>query len=1599
MPGKRHPFFGRDAFMTRDSISSDSPSGICSKCGTFQRLPVTSVVDSVATPDRFRQAIGGALNFAKCTHCGDPVFVNVPFVLRDADRNLLAVCTGYLARASAEDRRAVIQTLMERLRDAIGGSGELGEPEIYDDYQSLLERLRPLYQPKWITVLRRIANLPPDHQAAELAVVPAPVLREMIEAIQSNRIKFPTDDQVVESQQITVLAARQLNEAPVLAACLLQLGVTTLDVRRFAEAEVALLEAEALYATLQNLSRASFCRSRLGFVYNDQGDFARAADAFRNAAECYEKLNERYKHLLQLTSLGNALFEAGETGSALEALTRATELARDEKREIEMGYCERRIAAVHRGSGNLEAAAQFLRSAAEHYRAADKASDYSDVMHALSEVQGQLGKKEAALSTLEATISWQREQRNFEETAELELEVARLNAETGSWGKAVAAIERAAAAHSEDKEPDKQGLDYFTGGRLAQTHGKWDTALELLQKASDAYTSARNADGFAASEFNMAVCHLARDNAEQALALARKAAEWSPVPSKALRAMVLIAICLVKLKRYDEAPAELDLIDKIASQFPDPAITPTILELRAKIALAGSNPEQARKLMEQSLDAASDPLVRATLWFSIARLHRDSHLAADRTRALENALVELRSTPQTALTLPLSIELADALVKQGEYRSARALLDSITPLVTGLAADKSAHVQATFDTDVTVLLERPAASVLGQHAMAQLVLVCLHLRDYGAARASLRLAMSAVQGTLNADEADGYDGILAWLDFKLGENVSSVLVRLLDATAKARAGGRTNLLQMLLNNLASVAGVAGDTELALKSITEGIQLVDGADSGLRADFESTRAFVLRKQGRYDLAIRQVEEALAGLPSAASSPGMAELKLAKAALLGDIARYQEAIELYESAAKSAREMDAPELLAMALGGEATLRFFLADYTKAVATHSQALVLWRKLGDRGNVAAELADLAVVYRTLGDREKAIEALREAMAIETETGRDVSRAISLGNLTDLLTDRRAALVGYAEALEIFQRSGQAERVGHMLMSMAATHYEIGETDLASECIELAIAQLATTGSSRFLINAYTVRSFVCEAQGRLDEAYADALEALKWKKAVRAGLVRAAYRLTYARIDTAQVDDRAISLAAATGRLQEAWALVENLKSQLLAEELTTLAWPAPAGVPDSLIEREHGLLGQLRSSERRTPYSVTTPNKVPISVNNDTVTEELHHVWNEIEKYAPDYVAMRRGDSLSYQELTDVLRSDGSQILAALELVVLGDTLLTVAYRSDWETPVIRSVELDAGSVHEILTSFENEVIDYPRRARAKLAFQHLWRTKLEALLSPALQSLLGASCLYLVPHGWLYNLPIHALRVGGEAVATQVRVAYVPSITVLARLLHAHPRAMLSGERLVVGYSDEPATRQDIEGEAQDVARIVGATTLIGAAATRDNVCSAFGRASLVHLSCHCSFDRQSPLDSSIQLADGALTAARLMTYDLNGAFVNLSGCETALVTGDAADEPMGIPRAALLAGAGALLATIWRVDALATRCFMISFYAHLAQIGESPDAYAAAAGEALASVQRNAAFEPAYFWAAFKLIGPIHRRNVALHETSGAVSHP
>ena len=75
---------------------------------------------------------------------------------------------------------------------------------------------------------------------------------------------------------------------------------------------------------------------------------------------------------------------------------------------------------------------------------------------------------------------------------------------------------------------------------------------------------------------------------------------------------------------------------------------------------------------------------------------------------------------------------------------------------------------------------------------------------------------------------------------------------------------------------------------------------------------------------------------------------------------------------------------------------------------------------------------------------------------------------------------------------------------------------------------------------------------------------------------------------------------------------------------------------------------------------------------------------------------------------------------------------------------------------------------------------------------------------------------------------------------------------------------------------------------------------------------------------CSFPtiRYRPL---VALAGRPMTAREIMGLRLKADLVTLSACQTGITTPGAGDDPMGLPRAILQAGAGAALVTQWSVE--------------------------------------------------------------------------
>jgi hypothetical protein len=189
----------------------------------------------------------------------------------------------------------------------------------------------------------------------------------------------------------------------------------------------------------------------------------------------------------------------------------------------------------------------------------------------------------------------------------------------------------------------------------------------------------------------------------------------------------------------------------------------------------------------------------------------------------------------------------------------------------------------------------------------------------------------------------------------------------------------------------------------------------------------------------------------------------------------------------------------------------------------------------------------------------------------------------------------------------------------------------------------------------------------------------------------------------------------------------------------------------------------------------------------------------------------------------------------------------------------------------------------------------------------------------------------PGGVLNGLPLHAAgRPGrpGASVPERVVSSYTPTLRALMLgRVHApvpgRPRTALSVAMPdTPGHSPLPRTADEAAGL---LARLPGARSLTGPAATRRAVLAALPGASVAHFACHASGDPARPADSHLLLHDGPLRLDAIGRLRLEGAeLAYLSACGTARGGARLADEAIHAAAAFQLAGYGQVVATLWEV---------------------------------------------------------------------------
>jgi len=400
-------------------------------------------------------------------------------------------------------------------------------------------------------------------------------------------------------------------------------------------------------------------------------------------------------------------------------------------------------------------------------------------------------------------------------------------------------------------------------------------------------------------------------------------------------------------------------------------------------------------------------------------------------------------------------------------------------------------------------------------------------------------------------------------------------------------------------------------------------------------------------------------------------------------------------------------------------------------------------------------------------------------------------------------------------------------------------------------------------------------------------------------------------------------------------------------------------------------------------------------------------------LSSIWDEMARCgseATEYVSLRRGERPDWKRLSELAGKLGTAT-RLLSLFVLDDEVLVFSLAGTEEVPRIRQYAFESDQWqsigNRIIQAAEKRVwrseaalADLPPQMRSGTAagaplniltreffqedseqsnesFEAFCKSEIVPLLHRLLPELQDAERVVLSPQSVFHLLPWPALALLAGWTA---KVAVTPSLDLLARLRQRPAQPHWRGA-LVIGnpIRDELRRLPQAENEARQIARLLEVEPLLGTAATKQAVLSQLDGVELTHLATHASFDPADPLNSGIELYDGVLTAREILErgYRLPE-FVDLSACQTGVMSSLGGEELAGLNMALFYAGAKSLLVSLWKVDDPATAYLMQQFYEGWKL--QKQDKPAALYNAMQATRQAQPDWADLYYWGGFTLIG-------------------
>jgi CHAT domain-containing protein/tetratricopeptide (TPR) repeat protein len=645
-----------------------------------------------------------------------------------------------------------------------------------------------------------------------------------------------------------------------------------------------------------------------------------------------------------------------------------------------------------------------------------------------------------------------------------------------------------------------------------------------------------------------------------------------------------------------------------------------------------------------------------------------------------------------------------------------------------------------------------------------------------------------------------------------------------------------------------------------------------------------------------------------------------------------------------------------LRARVLREQGALYMFQGRFDRALISYREAFDIARDLGDTLNQGKAIRNQGIVYHMLADYERALACYEQELdltrhiADRTEQLKARGQVLNqLGYVNKDMGRWDGSLDAYSQSLLIWSQLGDVFRQGQVFNNLGELYQAVGNFVQAEDCFNraLAIMERPDIGRQSEAVDVHLNFGFLHFVQMNMEAAE---------------------QHYTLAR-DIAHDLESPLLISQVLCRLAELRRHSRDFnQAHALFEAAIRSAEAALTQVNDQ--EVKIGVLGI-----RQHIYQAM----VLLCLEMGRVDEAFHYAESARSRAFLDMLREAHSSDVANVDLSLASQLDRGTVQALLP----EGSALVVFFGTGAAGPgaaMIRRLPPDTQWLREylappdrliafVLTSAGLEAVSIPlqqdeiernffdaRNGRLAgiqpIAGQPLpstrpWQVLDGQLFTPIRERLAWRSHLFLVPHGVLHYLPMHALNPAGllpggnaSTSAGDITFSYAPSASVLAHLLSedVSPRG---AERpltcLTVGVNG-PGLSQS-ETEAHYIASLFSGEALIGSHATFETVLSRAREFDVVHFACHGHFDNVDPMGSCLELYAGERLTARQILREarLSARLITLSACDTGLNRLAYGDELLGLTRAFLGTGADTVLVSLWQVHETPTRLLMESFY--------------------------------------------------------------